>query len=312
MSDPLVSIIIPARNEPFLVPTVQDVLKKARGRIEVIVVLEGYWPHDLANQPFGDSKYVTPAEHQFIPDDPRVVTLHHGSAHGMRPSINQAVAIAQGDYLLKLDGHCMVTEGFDEVLKAECEPDWLVIPRRISLDPVKWCELKNGKQPVDYHYLSWPFEAGRPGAGLHGTVWRERAKERASIMLDEEMSSQGSCWFCDRRHWNTIGPMDAERYGNFVQEMQEIGLKTWLSGGKMMVNKRTTYAHLHKGKDFGRGYFLSKQEQSQGSQAAVDYWMHNQWPERKHDLAYLIDRFWPVPGWPEDWQQVAKSAKWVG
>lgn len=308
----LVSIIIPARNEPFLVPTVQDVLSKATGPVEVIVVLEGYWPHSLSESMFGESKYITPAEHQSLPDDKRVVTLHHGAARGMRPSINEAVAIAQGDYLLKLDGHCMVERGFDEVLKSECEPDWLVIPRRLSLDPIKWGIKDNGKGPVDYHYLSWPFEAGRPGAGLHGTVWKERARERQHLLLDEEMSSQGSCWFCDRRHWSTMGPMDAGRYGNFVQEMQEIGLKTWLSGGKMMVNKKTSYAHLHKGKEFGRGYFISKQEMSAGSRAAVEYWMKDQWPERKHDLKHLIDRFWPVPGWPVDWQQQAATATWIG
>jgi hypothetical protein len=37
--------------------------------------------------------------------------------------------------------------------------------------------------------------------------------------------------------------------------------------------------------------------------------MHDRWEGRKRDLKWLIQRFWPLPGWPEDWEeQVAKAA----
>ena len=39
-----VSVIIPSRNERFLTKTVIDLLAKAQGDIEIIAVLEGYWP----------------------------------------------------------------------------------------------------------------------------------------------------------------------------------------------------------------------------------------------------------------------------
>ena len=39
-----VSLLIPARNERFLSRTVQDVCEKARGDVEVLVVLDGAWP----------------------------------------------------------------------------------------------------------------------------------------------------------------------------------------------------------------------------------------------------------------------------
>ena len=39
-----VSVVIPSRGEQFLAPTVKDVLAKAAGNIEVIAVLDGYWP----------------------------------------------------------------------------------------------------------------------------------------------------------------------------------------------------------------------------------------------------------------------------
>jgi glycosyltransferase involved in cell wall biosynthesis len=283
------SVILPSRNEQFLGKTVQSLLRNAQGDIEVIAVLDGYTVE--------------------LPTDPRLVVLHRGKARGMRPGINAGVAAARGEWLMKLDAHCDVSTGFDTVLKAECDKDWIVVPRRMSLDPFNWKKEENGKSPVDAHYLSNPFERpGDPSCGLHGTVWNHRARERKDVLLDEEMSSQGSCWFMHRDHWARLGPMEVSKYGNFIQEFQELGLKTWLGGGKVMVNKKCHYLHWHKGKH-GRGYFISKQEQAAGADFATRYWMTDSWAERVHDLKWLIERFWPVPGWPADLEQPFAEAR---
>lgn len=285
------SIVIPSRNERFLAPTVKDILAKARGDVEVIVVLEGYWPMDKG--------WDMPV------DDPRVVIIHNSVPSGMRNAINAGMSIASGEYLMKLDAHCMLGEGFDEILKADCPDNWLVVPRRYSLEPETWTILENGKPPVDYHFLSWPFQPDKPGRGLHGQVWNERARARKDILIDEEMSSQGSSWFTTRAHWDRIlKPMSCEGYGRFAQEMQELGLKTWLSGGQLMVNKKTWYAHLHKGSKYGRGYAMSSREMETGIKYAVDYWLYNQWKDRIYDIEWLIDRFSPVPTWPENWREL--------
>ena len=286
-----VTVIIPSRNERFLLPTVQDVLSKARGDLELIVCLDGYWNHEL-------------------PADPRVHLLHRGDAVGMRDNINAAAALAKGDYLMKLDAHCLVAEGFDVELASSCDQDWIMVPRRYALDAERWChDTSNPKYPIDYHYLSYPYERpDDPTCGLHGTAWSARREACKHIEIDEEMSSQGSCWFMSRAHWQRIGPMDTTLYGPFVSEFQELGLKTWLGGGRVMVNKRTSYAHLYKGRKYGRGYALGPNQFSQGP-AVTDYWMRDRWPQRVHDLRWLVERFWPVPGWPEDLDRVfAKEA----
>lgn len=287
-----VSVLIPSRTEPFLAPTVADVLAKARGDIEVIVVLDGYWP-------------VPP-----LVEDPRLTVLHFGQARGMRPGINAAASAATGDYLMKLDAHCLVDEGFDVTLAADCDQDWIVVPRRDRLDPINWCRQEVGKPPIDAHFLSNPLE--RPGAtdcGLHGTPWAARAKQRQDVMIDDEMSSQGSCWFMSRRHWNRLGDMDIQVYGSFIQEFQELGCKTWLGGGQVKVNKKTTYLHLHKGKTFGRGYSLNGSNHTAGAAFCSWYWMTDQWAQRQHDLKWLIEKFWPVPTWPEDLDAVFHQAR---
>ena len=300
-----VSVIIPSRNEQFMARTVNDVLAKARGDVDVLVGLDGYWPVPVTH---GDG-----TTHEVDWRDPRVHAVHFGAPQGMRTVINACARVATGDFLMKLDAHCMLAEGYDVALQEECDRQTVVVPRRYSLDPENWKFKETGKKPVDYHYLSWPYEADRPGVGLHGTVWTKRAHERQDILIDEEMSSQGSCWFMQRKYFNRhIGPLDTDRYGNFVQEFQEIGLKAWLGGGRVLVNKKTWYAHLHKGKEYGRGYFISKGEMARGAQAAVDYWMFDEWTQRVHDIKWLIERFWPVPHWPTNWEQLRHEARFPG
>lgn len=282
-----VSVIIPSRSEQFLVKTVADVLEKAAGDIEVIPVLDGYWETDL-------------------PDDPRVVQLHHGEALGMRPSINHGARVATGEYLLKLDGHCMVAPGFDEVLKADYhERNWVLVPRRYALEPETWTIDETaghkGKYPIDAHYLSYPYERpDDPTCGMHGTPWDARSAARKDVLIDDEMSSQGSCWFMHREHWARLGELDIARYGNFIQEFQEIGNKTWLGGGAVKVTKNTWYAHLHKGSRYGRGYSMTGFNHEAGRDFCIDYWMNDRWPARVRPLRWLVDQFSPVPGWPAD------------
>lgn len=288
----MVSIVIPSRNEIYLQNTIDDILKKARGKIEVIVVLDGYWPNPQ------------------LKDDPRVVIIHRGSPRGMRAAINAGVAIAKGKFVMKIDAHCMVDEGFDIKLANDCEANWVVIPRRYRLDPVNWKLKEVKKPPVDYEYLSYPNNPSDfGGAGLHGRQWNERTIKRMDkeqYLIDDDMSFQGSCWFMRRDYFYYLDLMDEENYGTFPQEAQEIGLKAWLSGGMVKVNKKTWYAHWHKGKtadgkSHNRGYFLSKRELAKGT-AFTNKWISNStgWKKQTLSFNWLIERFWPVPTWPED------------
>jgi glycosyltransferase involved in cell wall biosynthesis len=289
-----VSIIIPSRNERFLDPTVRDLLAKSRGDIELVVVLDGYW----AAPP--------------LPNDKRIKIIHFGDSQGMRPGINAATKVATGQYFLKCDGHTMWDEGYDEKLKAcYAEDNWVVVPRRYALDAEKWCwNTDNPKYPIDYHYLSYPFEKpDDPDCGMHGTEWRKRRDERKDILFDDEMSSQGSGWFMSRQHWEKrIGPLDIANYGNFIQEFQEVGLKTWLGGGAVKVNKATWYSHLFKGRRYGRGYTMGGTNHVKGAAYCVDYWMNDRWDKRVHDLRWLIEKFSPVPTWPADLDEAFRVA----
>jgi glycosyltransferase involved in cell wall biosynthesis len=281
----LVSVVIPSRNEKYLQKTILDLLKKAEEEIEITAVLDGYWP---------------PKEE--IVQDKRVKYIHFSNARGMRECINAAVRVSQGEFILKTDAHCMFSAAYDVELKLSCKSDYVVIPRRYRLDPEKW-ELKEvNKPPVDYMYLSYPDNPGDwGGAGLHGRVWddRNRRSDIKDIYIDDLMSFQGSFWFMRRKYFDWLELMDVENYGDFAQEAQEIGLKCWLSGGRVIVNKRCWYAHWHKGKEDGRGYRLEKKQLYKGNEYTNTWMSGKVWDKQIHSIEWLIEKFRPVPGWPE-------------
>ena len=130
--------------------------------------------------------------------------------------------------------------------------------------------------------------------GLKGTTWKDKENDKS---IDDLMTFQGSCWFMCRDLFFKIECMDDKNYGQFSREAQELGNKVWLSGGRVIRNKNTWYAHLHKGRKYGRGYFLSRKEMQRGGAFSLDVWMNNKWPKQTRKLKWLIDHFAPVPTW---------------
>ena len=278
------SIIIPSRTEKFLSQTVRDIFLHATGDVEVIAVLDGYWP----DPPLEDRKNLT--------------LIHRGQAKGMRSGINSAAAVAKGEWLMKCDAHCLFAEGFDEVMKADCADNWIMIPRRMSLNAETWTAHK---EPIDAMQYFYPY-LHPDDLGLHGRPWMERSRERKEVLVDEDATFQGSVWFMSAEHFNKrIGGMSEVGYLSFMGEPQEIGFKTQLGpwDGKIMRNKKTYYAHLHKGKTYGRMYSMSQSERVKGNAYSFDFWWNDRWTERVHDLEWLIEKFWPIPGWEADWRK---------
>ena len=299
----MLSIVIPSRNEKFLRQTILDVLANATGEIEIFPVLDGYEP---------------PAEE--IVHDPRVkylrIPLGDGDSH-KRQAINMMVDVCNGEYIMALDAHCMMAKGFDEQLVKDHQPDWVQVPRRHRLDADNWCiqVQPDGRPPIDYEYMLFPFDYGviprsprEPKRDkfptVHGFKWDERTLARADKMLDEAMIIQGSIWFMTKEYFRKLDLMQTEGFTGWGQDGEEIGFKAWLSGGKVMVNKNTWYAHLHKGKQHGRMYFVSKNSIKSCEAYWYDFIVNNRWEKRIHDFEWLVEKFWPIPNWPENWKEL--------
>jgi glycosyltransferase involved in cell wall biosynthesis len=290
----MLSIIIPSRDARFLQKTIDDLIAKAEGEIEIIVVLDGYWPNPI------------------IKDSPKVIVAHQGTVHnhkGMRDGINAGVRLARGEYIMKIDEHCMLDQGYDLKLIADCEDNWVVIPRRYRLDPEKWEIIHDGRPPIDYMYIEYPYLKPLDiTQGLHGNEWRQRYYDRKDIMIDDTPSTQGSCYFMKKSWWDKMGEMESENYGTFTHEAQEITIKTWLMGGRVVVNKKTWYAHLHKGRKYGTGYGFSTDQWKRHSESmekgrlyCINYWLYT--TDYQYDWDWFVNKFPDMPGWTPDWKE---------
>lgn len=253
------SIIIPSVNDPSLQKTIDDIHKKAKGEHEIIVVADGCGVN------------ITGA-----------TVVHNKERLGLRGSVNRGVKHSSGEYILKTDEHCMFGEGFDEILLSEIEDNWIVVPRRYKLDVDVWMNFD--ESPMDYDRLL----IDRPDK-IGGVRWSNRDRARKNILLDETMVFQGSFYLMSRKHWNWLGGLNEAGYGPFAQEAIELALKTWLGGGKVMVNKKTWYSHKHR--KFGRIVAPEGKLVKAGNKYSKDYWLNNRWEERIHDLDWLLKRF---------------------
>jgi len=284
------SVIIPNYNSPFAAKTIQDILDKSKGDIEVIVNVEQIWPEPLST-------------------DARVSYIHGNKPIGMRAGINACTKLATGEFLMKIDDHCMVGEGFDEILKKDMQENFVVIPRRYALDAENWKreERTDGKYPIDYMYIDFPRKGKEHDDGMHGVPW----KRESTLEIDATPSMQGSCYFMTRDYfWKHLGGLREEGYGQFAQESQEIGFKTWLGGGQMMVNKLTWYAHLHKGNRYGRFYTFPS-DTVEASRWSAKHWLNNQEPNMIHPFDWFINEKFPnMPSWPSDWREQLKGMGW--
>jgi len=116
--------------------------------------------------------------------------------------------------------------------------------------------------------------------------------------ITESMSLQGSCFMCTRAKYWELGLSD-ESFGSWGSQGIEVACKTWLSGGKVMINKKTWYAHLFRtqGGDFGFPYPQSGKQVKNAKSMAKDLFFNNKWEKQKLPLSWLIEKFKPVPGW---------------
>jgi glycosyltransferase involved in cell wall biosynthesis len=287
MANNKVSVLIAARNEPYLQKTITDAFDKAKGEVEVIAVLDGYRPS--------------------IEDHKNQILIYHPEWIGQRQSINQAAKLATGKYIFKVDAHCIFDEGYDVKLAAECQYDWTVIPRRHGV-------IEDGWKPritnVDYMRLTSPLEPG--DLGLRAVAWKDYKKRTDGEMIDDVMTCQGSGWFLRKdRFWDLEG-LD-EGHGHWGALGCEIGCKAWLSGGALKVNKKTWYAHWQRGRrhtkssdlvDRKREYYLPRETVRKAHGYARDLWLNNKWHLQRLEFKWLLDKFAPVPGWQEGYPEL--------
>jgi glycosyltransferase involved in cell wall biosynthesis len=308
---PDLSILIPSRNEMFLQRTIEDILEHIEGDTEIIAVLDGYWP---------DPK---------LPDFPKTTVIHYQESIGQRAATNAAAKISQAKYVAKVDAHCAFEQGFDVKMMADMQDDWTMVPTMRNLHAFNWkcedCGWTNyqGPTPVDEETKKIPTcPTCKSHNVIRDVVWIAKHNPQSNSYcfdsephfqyfnefskrpegkgdLTETMSLQGSFFMLTREKYHELNVCD-EKFGSWGSQGIEVAVKTWLSGGKVMVNHKTWYAHMFRtqGGDFGFPYPLSgRQVDNAKRMARESFFKNNQF---KKPLSWLVKKFWPVPGWTQE------------
>ena len=66
-----------------------------------------------------------------------------------------------------------------------------------------------------------------------------------------------------KAYFDQIGGLDELHYGKMGKEAQEISLKTWLSGGRVILNRNAWYGHWDK----DRGLYQDMRGEKEKSQS---------------------------------------------
>ena len=296
------SILIPARNEMFLSKTVEDILKHKEGKTEIIVGLDGQW----ANPGIEDHLDVT--------------LVYYPESIGQRAMTNQLCKLSKAKYIMKIDAHCSFDQGFDVKLMADMKDDWTMVPIMRNLHSFNWV-CPNGH--TRYQGPSGVCtECGKETT--RDVVWiAKRSPQSRSYCFDSEphfqyfneyckrpeyhgdltetMSLQGSCFMITRDKYWELNICD-ETFGSWGSQGLEVAIKTWLSGGKVIVNHRTWYAHMFRtqGGDFGFPYEQRQSNVEKAKGHARELFFYNKWANATRPLSWLVEKFWPVRGWTDE------------
>lgn len=310
------SILIPARNEMFLAKTIEDILSNIEADTEVIAILDGEW----TDPP--------------IQSHERVNIIYVQQSIGQRAATNMAAKLSRAKYLMKVDAHCKFDKGFDRKLIEDMQDNWTMVPMLYNLHGFDWvcpdghrryqspsgpCRECNKPTTMD---ITWKITAEK-GSTAWGQWKGPRSPRNASFCFDsdphfqyfrdynrrpagqgdltETMSLQGSCFMVTREKYWELNLCD-ESFGSWGSQGIEVAVKTWLSGGRVICNHKTWYAHLFRtqGGDFSFPYPQQESKVQEAKAKARELFFNNKWDKAIHPLSWLIERFWPVPGWTQE------------
>ena len=307
---PEISILLPSRNEMFLARTIQDLLEHSETDIEIIVVLDGAW--------------ADPA----VPQDPKVNIIYLPESIGQRSATSLAAKLAKGKYVCKVDAHTSYDQGWDKKMldgfKANGDKVTMV-PVMRNLWVFDWkcyhCGWKKYQGPTPPKCEA----CGKTDKIRRKMIWSgkhnpqsvsycfdtdphfqyfEDYKHREPFLTDkktgftETMSLQGSFWMMSRERYLEYIPY-REGLGSWGNEGLEMACKEWLSGGRVLVNHNTWYAHLFRtqGGNFGFPYVQSGKHVSRTKKRVKEMFWNMKAPNQIHPVSWLVRKFSPISWW---------------
>lgn len=267
----MTSVLMPCRKEKYLNETLASLLTNFTGKYEVIVILDG------------------PDNAKIRIQDDRIKVIEHKKPLGRPKSINEAARIAQGKYLIVVDGHCSFSPGYDTKLKCLCDDRTIVTPVIARIHKDTW-EPVRGILGV-FGYIS---------QGMCPEWYTKKPMHECNI-AESTMAFMGCGWMIQKKwFWQLEGFVEQLKFGDEVYNMGEFqngaewALKAYLHKsypGRVLVRTDCVVGHvLSLGK---RGYAPTC-----WSADKISMLWHMTYGKK---LYPLLKAFWPLPDWPSNY-----------
>lgn len=296
------SIIIPAKSEEWLARTVEDILQNKTDRTEVIVVLDGEW----ADPGVPDHK------------DVRVV---YTANRGQRGATKLGARLSRAKWVAKCDAHCAFDKDFDRKLLETpgLQDNWTLVPVMRNLHVFNYrcmdCGDETYQGPVPEgckscnvntsdrfeKKLVWYAKPSPQSSAYKFTPDKlqfkyfnrlKRTQHNSGTSVVETMSLQGSFFMMTRERYFELD-VDDESFGGWGAQGSTVAIKTWLSGGRVVCNLETWYAHLFRTQSgFAFPWGNPAKDQQKSRQKCIDLFKCNSWDKQVRPLSWLVERFW--------------------
>lgn len=322
------SILIPARSEWYynldlLGHTVTNVLENTSDRCEIVTVLDGQW----SLNPLLSHPRLTVIHHN------KSIGQRAATNEAARVATGEWVCKLDAHCAVDKDFDVKLIEGMEDdwtvvagqynlqAFQWKCKRcGWL---KDQSPKPTK-CE-KCGSQYIKLIPLWFPRDGRENSDGVGGRrtaythSWRfdtnldfqyfgaygadeKYCKKRgfqfrpeAQGKVHDTMSLLGACWAMRRERYFYLEPCD-ELFGSWGDMGTEISCKSWLSGGRLVVNQNTWFAHFFRVGGIGFPYEGGGRKERAKAQGK-ELWLTNSWPKQVYPLSWLIEKFKPLPDW---------------
>jgi len=274
-----VSAIITTINDPHLVRTINSLWGNRVNDIEFIIVNDG---GELLDIPHCPTLFKTI-------DLGKIKVIHNSKQLGRRVSINNAAAMAVGEYLFILDAHCSMTQGWDVKLVQSCGD------KNISYSVIR-----------DMHPDTWEY---RPGDYLHVRLnkeytekwWKRRTLEECQTE-EESIAFTGCAWMINKDRYWQLGGYD-ESLGEYGWDGPEWACKIWMGKdpGRVILRTDVICGHIFGTNDGAKLYPC----QTIPKEEYIKY-MKDRYEDK---IGKLIERFAPVPDWTEKGKEMSQKVK---
>lgn len=314
------SILIPARNEAYLAKTVEGILENIEGNTEIIVLLDGQWADpgipqhervtiiyypESIGQRAGTNQACKLSSAKYVMKCDAHVAFGKGFDRILMENMQDDWTVVPKMYNLHVfDWSCKKcgNRWYQGPTPTKCQKAINGDPKAESTNRTKAVENPDCDNTTDFERIivfkpnsSPETTSMRFDSSLHFQYFNEYRKKQEGDLV-ETMSLLGACFMLTREKYWELDICD-ENHGSWGQQGTEVACKTWLSGGKLICNKKTWFAHLFRtqGGDFGFPYPNTSISQARAYSRKL--WLENGWPKAKYPLSWLVDKFSPVPGW---------------